>query len=637
MAQGDKGNQKVKLQSLQAVYQHIHDGMNELKNDVSVKASANDLADTNVLVDELQERMGKVETVGEDATERLGLAEERLDAAESELDSLSKAGTDYIHMAAALIETDRHCTQIAGLEGRTEQLENSIATKAEQNDLAAAHAELGVHAADLKQIHQILEQKAEQNNLAAITAELDMKAPVRDVLDLQRQVAMKADSNVLASAHTEINRLQQSAVSLYSRIGSAQSAIADMDGQKVNKPSVDGTPGQVLMTNGNGTTSWTDASAPTDEQIGEAVSDWLTDHPEATTTVEDGSITETKLAPEVLAKIGEGNDIDAQVLSLSLFSELRALTSERADTRENVTVMTQYLSTLKTYASRFLNNGFGFLFFTDPHNLDRKYLATPYRLLEDFRFIRNIYEHTPAKYVFCGGDWLNIGHTLHDATWLVGRVQHLMRTEIGEGAWTVYGNHDDNQESGVGGKLTEQQLARMWYGRDKLYFILDAAEDLDIYMLNAGYSTSSVTTGQVDEMTWLCQKLLANTKTHLFGVGHIFGHRDSAYLGALLFPILDAFNQRSTVEIDGVLYDFSEATGTWHFLIGGHEHRDINRTVENIPVIITTTFYETRAMDLCYADWDDAVLTLERVGDAGESRSFPIIPTGGYAVSQESI
>lgn len=34
---------------------------------------------------------------------------------------------------------------------------------------------------------------------------------------------------------------------------------------------------------------------PTDEQVTDAVDDWLTDHPEATTTVQDGAVTDTKL------------------------------------------------------------------------------------------------------------------------------------------------------------------------------------------------------------------------------------------------------------------------------------------------------------------------------------------------------
>ena len=71
--------------------------------------------------------------------------------------------------------------------------------------------------------------------------------------------------------------------------------LTESDAAKLNKPATDGTAGQVLQTNGDGTTAWIDRALPTDEQTAEAVSDWLDAHPEATTTVQDGSITYAKL------------------------------------------------------------------------------------------------------------------------------------------------------------------------------------------------------------------------------------------------------------------------------------------------------------------------------------------------------
>ena len=54
--------------------------------------------------------------------------------------------------------------------------------------------------------------------------------------------------------------------------------------RKVNKPvlRVNGTAGQVLRTNGDGTTDWVNSpGAPSDDQVTAAVSDWLDLHPEA--------------------------------------------------------------------------------------------------------------------------------------------------------------------------------------------------------------------------------------------------------------------------------------------------------------------------------------------------------------------
>lgn len=56
-----------------------------------------------------------------------------------------------------------------------------------------------------------------------------------------------------------------------------------------------GTANQVLATLANGDTKWVDPLIPTDEQANTYITQWLNNHPEATTTVLDGSITDAKL------------------------------------------------------------------------------------------------------------------------------------------------------------------------------------------------------------------------------------------------------------------------------------------------------------------------------------------------------
>lgn len=71
--------------------------------------------------------------------------------------------------------------------------------------------------------------------------------------------------------------------------------------KKVNLPESEpnGTSGQVLRTKGNGKTEWVTVGAPTDQQASSAIAAWLTEHPEATTTVADGSISMRKLTSEL--------------------------------------------------------------------------------------------------------------------------------------------------------------------------------------------------------------------------------------------------------------------------------------------------------------------------------------------------
>ena len=93
-----------------------------------------------------------------------------------------------------------------------------------------------------------------------------------------------------------------------------------------NQPN-NGTDGQVLRTKGNGKTEWVAVGLPTDEQTAQAVSDWLDTHPEATTTVADGSLTQNKFSntlkletikdyvvPEMFGAVGDGVTDDTGAL-----------------------------------------------------------------------------------------------------------------------------------------------------------------------------------------------------------------------------------------------------------------------------------------------------------------------------------
>ena len=63
-----------------------------------------------------------------------------------------------------------------------------------------------------------------------------------------------------------------------------------------------GTLGQVLSTLADGTTLWQDPVVPSDEQAEAIITAWLDDHPEATTTVQDGAVTDAKLAANVFKR-----------------------------------------------------------------------------------------------------------------------------------------------------------------------------------------------------------------------------------------------------------------------------------------------------------------------------------------------
>lgn len=78
-------------------------------------------------------------------------------------------------------------------------------------------------------------------------------------------------------------------------------AVGNALKKKVNLPTgnAQGENGQLLRTNGDGSTEWTTFGTPSNEQVGTAVNSWLDDHPEATTTVQDDSLTINKFTPEL--------------------------------------------------------------------------------------------------------------------------------------------------------------------------------------------------------------------------------------------------------------------------------------------------------------------------------------------------
>lgn len=113
-----------------------------------------------------------------------------------------------------------------------------------------------------------------------------------------------AEANLVVDNTLKISSAAADAKVTGEKITNINKRIADITNScnlKVNKPMdrPNGVAGQLLRTNGDGTTTWVAAGLPTDAQVAAAVTNWLNDHPEATTTVQDGSIELIKMHPNL--------------------------------------------------------------------------------------------------------------------------------------------------------------------------------------------------------------------------------------------------------------------------------------------------------------------------------------------------
>ena len=101
-----------------------------------------------------------------------------------------------------------------------------------------------------------------------------------------------------------------------SAIEEARELIASLQDSKLDAPATAGLTGQVPRLDSNGEMEWATIGQPTDAQTAQAIADWLDDHPEATTTVEDGSITRAKLDSSLQETVDDVAELKSQIAEI---------------------------------------------------------------------------------------------------------------------------------------------------------------------------------------------------------------------------------------------------------------------------------------------------------------------------------
>ncbi|MBO6270129.1 MAG: metallophosphoesterase, partial [Clostridium sp.] len=278
-----------------------------------------------------------------------------------------------------------------------------------------------------------------------------------------------------------------------------------------------------------------------------------------------------------------------------------------------------------------------FAFFTDPHVLgfgDSSRNET--NMANYFKRVQKTYNATPCSFLVCGGDMLNNSTTMDEACYRLGYLKGI-NDHLLDGCKFVIGNHDTNyqgkqdssSENGTG-RLTDATVAAIMF-RDtdtkKAYYSFDGANS-KCYVLDTGIEHTSMLAYDWEQVAWLAGKLTEDDPDHGIIFLHIIVNNGNVQTNASNFgTLVEAYNNHTTVTLNGVAYDFTGCSGHVDFWVAGHTHVDSNGMLGGIPYVVTATNSynsDVPLIDLVLADYDNNLLYLKRVGGTGSDRTISL-------------
>lgn len=302
-----------------------------------------------------------------------------------------------------------------------------------------------------------------------------------------------------------------------------------------------------------------------------------------------------------------------------------------------------FTSYAKRYNSKILEtsgNNEQFLFFTDPHLAIQSGGAEGMKeiTIPVVNFMQAVYNASPFSFCMCGGDWLGNSDTPDVASSKLTYIDGFMRKKFSN-YLPINGNHDTNYqgketaESEVGtGRIENgvlKEFTLKFRDENRMYYAYNAPTSR-VYVFDTGTENETISAYQNEQLSWFATRLLSDNTEHIIIALHIIY---PSIVGGTVQPITEkilqiaqAYNNRSTITINGVSYDYASVTGKVSFCISGHTHSDYTATINDIPCIITTQTIVSGVctFDMCIADWTNKKLHLLRVGN-GSDRTVNIL------------
>lgn len=285
---------------------------------------------------------------------------------------------------------------------------------------------------------------------------------------------------------------------------------------------------------------------------------------------------------------------------------------------------------LESFAALFNNSGVceSFIFMTDPHlfatnnNFEKETFKRYISLLQKY------YNSAPVDWMICGGDWLTSGDYKDVACAKLGYIDATMR-KLFKHYFPLLGNHDTNYQGIVGpsdssrGDLTHQTLVNLMFRENKnSYYEFNGNNTRFVVFDTQTDWETQMDAFKWEQINWFAQKLLTNQWEHIVILQHIYyvSGTTIAPMSENIQLLCGAFNARQSITLNGITYNFGNASGKVHCIIAGHSHFDAIVTDTNIPVWLTTNMQAggIPTFDLILVDYNLNVMKSIRVGTGND-------------------
>lgn len=275
-----------------------------------------------------------------------------------------------------------------------------------------------------------------------------------------------------------------------------------------------------------------------------------------------------------------------------------------------------------------------FMYFTDPHWCGAyDWQDTVKRNLDQ---MVEVYKRSPVDFCVCGGD-LMTGDTAYSARITRSQAVNYMSTFDrmcrerfgGASYFGMLGNHDYNYQSA---ELDQSTLDALLFRRDgRAYYSHKTASSV-LYVLNSGrnwYDNNGANDYNVPmseykwvQVGWLASALKEDDPEHAIITQHIIVNNKTEALTEFFGHVSDvcaAYNARSSIEKNGVVYDFSACSGKVELFLGGHMHSDNYRgEAKGIPYVLRANAgadgTDRPTFDLVFCDWGQRMVKFKRIG-----------------------